>query len=207
MEKISNPKNNFGKKLLYLHNFYTRTIMDNKVTVDGLTFVPYLTRDEIATQVKRVADELRRDLKGKNPVFLCVLNGAFMFAADLIREVGINDAHINFVKYSSYEGVSSTGKVKEIMGLTEDVEGMDVVIVEDIVDTGLTASMMVSDLKKRNPRSIRFVTLLHKPDSSKTGFRPDYVAFSIPPKFIIGYGLDLDGKVRNLKDIYVIEED
>lgn len=181
--------------------------MDNKLTVDGLTFVPYLTRDQIAEQVKRVADELRNDLKGNNPLFLCVLNGAFIFAADLIREVGINDAHINFVKYSSYEGTNSTGKVKEIMGLTEDVEGRDLVIIEDIVDTGLTASMMINDLKKRNPRSIRFVTLLHKPESSKTGFKPDYVAFSIPPKFIIGYGLDLDGKVRNLKDIYVIDEE
>lgn len=181
--------------------------MDNKLTVDGLTFVPYLTHDEIQKQVKRVASELREDLKGKKPLFLCVLNGAFIFAADLFREVGLNDAHISFVKYSSYEGTSSTGKVKEIMGLNEDIEDKDVVIVEDIVDTGLTASMMISDLKKRNPRSIRFVTLLHKPESSKTGFVPDYVAFSIPPKFIIGYGLDLDGKVRNLKDIYVIDED
>lgn len=181
--------------------------MDNKVTVDGLTFVPYITRDEIAREVKRVAGELREDLKGKQPLFLCVLNGAFMFAADLIREAGINDAKINFVRYASYEGTSSSGQVKEIMGLNENVEGLDVVIVEDIVDTGLTASMMVADLKKRNPRSIRFATLLHKPESSKTGFRPDYVAFSIPPKFIIGYGLDLDGKVRNLKDIYVIDEE
>lgn len=181
--------------------------MEDKVIVDGLTFVPYITRDRIQEQVCRIAGELRRDLAGKSPVFLCVLNGAFMFAADLVREVGINDAHINFVKYSSYEGTSTTGKVKEIMGLTEDIEGMDVVVVEDIVDTGLTASMMVADLKKRNPRSIRFVTLLHKPESSKTGFQPDYVAFSIPPRFIIGYGLDLDGKARNLRDIYVIDED
>ncbi len=181
--------------------------MENKVTVDGLTFVPYIKREEIDKQVKRVASELREDLKGKKPLFLCVLNGAFVFAADLIREVGINDSRINFVRYASYEGTTSTGKVKEVMGFTEDIEGMDVVIIEDIVDTGLTASMMVADLKKRNPRSIRFATLLHKPESSKTGFKPDYVAFSIPPKFIIGYGLDLDGKVRNLKDIYVIKED
>lgn len=181
--------------------------MENKVKVDGLSFVPYLTKEEIDTQVKRVAAELRRDLEGSNPVFLCVLNGAFIFAADLIREIGINDSKINFVRYSSYAGTASTGNVKEIMGLTEDIEGKDVVIIEDIVDTGLTAVMMVDDLKKRNPRSVKFATLLHKPESTKTGFKPDYVAFSIPPKFIIGYGLDLDGKVRNLKDIYVIDED
>lgn len=181
--------------------------MDNKVTVDGLTFVPYLKRDQIQNEVERVAAELRRDLKGKSPVFLCVLNGAFIFAADLIRNVGINDCKINFVRYSSYSGMSTTGNVKEIMGLTEEIEGKDVVIIEDIVDTGLTAVRMVEDLKKRNPASVRFVTLLHKPESSKTGFKPDYVAFDIPPKFIIGYGLDLDGKVRNLPDIYVIDEE
>lgn len=181
--------------------------MDNQITVDGLTFVPFITRDKIQEQVRRVAGEIRADLQGRAPLFICVLNGAFIFAADLLRECDINDANITFVRYKSYEGIGSTGNVKEVMGLTEDIAGRDVVIVEDIVDTGLTASMMVNDLRKRNPRSIRFATLLHKPVSSKTGFKPDYVAFEIDPKFIIGYGLDLDGKVRNLKDIYVIKED
>ncbi len=181
--------------------------MEKQVTVDGLTFVPYLTSDKIAEQVRRVASEIRRDLGDSSPVFICVLNGAFMFAADLYREIGINNSVITFVKYSSYQGTQTTGKVKEIIGLREDIEGKDVVIIEDIVDTGLTAVKMIADLKLRNPRSIRFATLLHKPESCKTGFKPDYVAFSIPPKFIIGYGLDLDGKVRNLPDIYVIKEE
>lgn len=180
---------------------------EDRIVVDGLTFVPYLDRETISREVRRVATEIRRDYEGKRPLFLCVLNGAFMFAADLLRETGLNDASISFVRYSSYEGTSSSGRIKELMGLTEDIEGRDVIIVEDIVDTGLTASYMVDDLRRRNPDSIRFATLLYKPASSKTGFKPDYVAFDIPPKFIIGYGLDLDGRVRNLKDIYVIEEE
>lgn len=182
--------------------------MENKVKVNGLSFVPYLTNDKIRTEVSRVASEIRRDLSdARDPIFICVLNGAFMFAADLIREIGINDCKVAFVKYSSYEGTSSTGVVRKLTGLSEDITDKDVVIIEDIVDTGRTAIKMIEDLKKQNPGSVRYATLLYKPEASKTGFKPDYIAFSIPSKFILGYGLDLDGKGRNLKDIYVIDED
>ena len=181
--------------------------MEKQVKVNGLTFVPYLTAERIAEQVKRVASELRNDLEDSQPVFICVLKGAFMFAADLIREVGINDCTVAFVRYASYEGTSTTGKVKQLIGLNEDLADRDVVIIEDIVDTGYTAVKMIDDIKGHNPRSVRFATLLYKPESSRTGFTPDYIAFSIAPKFILGYGLDLDGKGRNLPDIYVIKEE
>jgi len=181
--------------------------MDNSITVNGLRFTPYLTSEDIGKQVRRVAGEIRHDLEGKRPLFLCVLTGAFIFASDLIRAAGITDSSVAFVRYASYEGTSSTGKVKQLMGVGNEVEGRHVVIIEDIVDTGLTAQRMIEDLKRKNPASIRFASLLHKPESSKTGFVPDYVAFSIPPKFIIGYGLDLDGSARNLPDIYVHEDE
>lgn len=181
--------------------------MENYVKVNGMTFVPFIKEEEIKKQVTRVASEIRKDFEGKSPLFLCVLNGAFVFAADLVREAGLNDSEISFVRYSSYSGTGTTGTVKQLIGLPENLEGRDIVIIEDIVDTGLTAQKMIADLKEKKPASIKFATLLMKPDSSRTGFKPDYVAFEIDPRFIIGYGLDLDGKVRNLRDIYVIKED
>lgn len=175
------------------------------VTYQGLEFEPYITRDQIAQQVRRLASEICHDCTSENPLFLCVLNGAFMFAADLFRACGMNHAEITFIRFKSYEGTCSTGKVREIMGLSEDIEGRDVIIIEDIVDTGVTAYQLRQMLLERNPRSVKMATLLYKPGSLKLGTPPEYVGFEIPSKFIIGYGLDLDGEARNLSDIYVVK--
>ena len=178
----------------------------DKVTYNGLTFEPYLTRDEIALQVKRVAEEIRRDHGNANPMFLCVLKGAAIFAVDLFRECGIKDSEITFIRFKSYSGTSTTGAAKQIMGLDEEIEGRTVIVVEDIVDTGVTAKELLKVLREKNPREVKLASLLFKPDSLQTGVKPDYIGFSIPPKFIIGYGLDIDGKARNLRDIFVLSE-
>lgn len=177
------------------------------VTIKGMRFVPYLKREEIARQVERVAEEIRRDFAGKEaPLFICVLNGAFVFAADLFRACRMPESEITFMRYKSYDGTSSTGVVNELIGLSEDIAGRNVVIIEDIVDTGVTAEKMIASLQKRNPACIKFATLLFKPQSLRTKAKPDYVGFEIPSKFIIGYGLDLDGMARDLSDIFVLEE-
>lgn len=172
----------------------------------GLTFEPYIGRDEIAKQVKRMAQEVRRDCVTKSPLFICVLNGAFMFSADFYREVDMPESEITFIRFKSYEGTSSTGVVNTVMGLLEDIEGREVIILEDIVDTGGTAYELRKTLLERKPKSLKLATLLYKPASLAMGVAPEYVGFEIPSKFIIGYGLDLDGQVRGLPDIYVLKE-
>ena len=177
-----------------------------EVTYQGLTFEPYIRRDEIAAQVQRLADEIKRDYEGEAPLFLCVLNGSFIFAADLFRACDLHDAEITFVRFKSYEGMESTGAVKQVMGLTEDITGRHVLIVEDIIDSGVTAAKLREELAKRNPKSVKMVSLLFKPEALEVGTGPEYVGFEIPRKFILGYGLDLDGLARNLPDIYVLKE-
>ena len=177
-----------------------------EVTYQGLTFVPYIKRDEIAAQVQRLAGEIKRDYEGEAPLFLCVLNGSFIFAADLFRACDMHDAEITFVRFKSYEGMESTGDVKQVMGMTEDITGRHVLIVEDIIDSGVTAAKLREELAKHNPKSVKMVSLLFKPEALEVGRGPEYVGFEIPRKFILGYGLDLDGLARNLPDIYVLKE-
>ena len=181
-----------------------RTVMQ-EVTYQGMTFVPFIKRDAIAEQVRRLAFEIRRDYQDEAPLFLCVLNGSFIFAADLFRACDLHDADISFVRYKSYEGTESTGEVKQVMGLTEDITGRHVLIVEDIIDSGITAEKLRQDLAKHNPKSVKMVSLLFKPEALKVGNAPEYVGFEIPRKFILGYGLDIDGLARNLPDIYVLK--
>ena len=174
-----------------------------QVTYNGLTFEPYITRERIQARIEELAREITAEFAGKKPLFLCVLNGAAPFASELFLNVE-TDAEITFIRLKSYEGTSSTGTVKEVMGLTEDIAGRPVIVVEDIVDTGNTIRRLVDDLEARNPAQVKIATLLFKPESLRCDVTPDYVGFEIPPNFIIGYGLDLDGLARNLKDIYVL---
>lgn len=177
-----------------------------RVTYKGLNFVPYLEKEEIERQIARIARSIEADCKVDNPLFICVLNGAFPFASDLFRAVNLPGSEIAFIRLKSYEGTGSTGKVKQIMGLDEDITGRTVIVVEDIVDTGRTIARLVDDLKAMHPGEVKVAALLYKPESDQVGIRPDYVGFEIPAKFIIGFGLDLDGLARNLPDIWVVEE-
>jgi len=175
-----------------------------QVTYKGLTFVPYLESDEIQRKVREIGERITRETQGKRPLFLCVLNGAFAFASDLFRNIRLADAEISFIRLKSYEGTSSTGVVKEVIGLNEDITGRTVIVIEDIVDTGKTITRLVQDLKAKGPAEVKVATLLFKPESMQTSLVPDYVGFDIPSDFIIGYGLDIDGLARNLPDIWVL---
>lgn len=162
--------------------------------------------EEILKRVKAVADRINTDMAGKNPLLLAVLNGSFMFAADLMRMITI-PCEISFVKLASYQGTTSTGEIKEVIGINEDLAGRTVIIVEDIVESGLTMKRMIDTLGTRNPESIHICTLLLKPEKLKINLNIEYAAMEIPNDFIVGYGLDYDQQGRNLRDIYTLVEE
>ena len=178
----------------------------SSIKINGKRFRVSIPEAEIKRRVKEVAGEISKDLEGKNPLFLGVLNGSFIFAADLMREMTI-PCEISFVKLASYQGTTSTGKVTEVIGINEDLTGRTVVIVEDIVESGATMQRMIEQLGTRNPESVRICTLFFKPDKLTEDLNLDYVAFRIPDDFILGYGLDYDQAGRGLRDVYTIIED
>ncbi len=167
------------------------------------TFKTSIPEAEIRKRVKAVADRINRDMADKNPILIAVLNGSFIFAADLMRMLTI-PCEISFVKLASYEGTTSSGKITEVLGINEDLSGRTVIIVEDIVDTGLTMKRMIETLGTRNPASIHVCTLLVKPDKLTVDLNIEYAAMEIPNDFIVGYGLDYDQQGRNLPDIYTV---
>ncbi|MDY6206599.1 MAG: hypoxanthine phosphoribosyltransferase [Prevotella sp.] len=169
------------------------------------TFRPSIPEAVILERVKEVADRINRDMDGKNPLLLAVLNGSFIFAADLMRYITI-PCEISFVKLASYQGTTSTGKITEVIGINEDLTNRTVIIVEDIVESGLTMKRMIETLGTRNPASIHICTLLLKPERLAVPLDIDYVAMEIPNDFILGYGLDYDQQGRNLRDIYTLVE-
>ena len=175
------------------------------IQVKDKTFAVSIPESEIKQQIKRVAAEISRDYAGRQPVFLAVLNGSFIFAADLLREVDL-PCEISFVKLASYQGTSSTGEIREVIGLNIDITGRPVIIVEDIVDTGLTMAHMLETLQSHNPASIDICTLLFKPTKLQVSLDVRYCCKEIPDDFVVGFGLDYDGFGRNTKDIYTIVE-
>lgn len=177
------------------------------IQVRDKKFIPFLTVKQIDEQVTRLAEMINVDYKGKSPLFIGILNGSFIFAADLFKKITI-DAEISFIKLASYKGTRSTGNVITSIGLDESLKGRHVIIIEDIVDTGKTLHEFLPQLYDQQPSSLKIASLLHKPDALLYPINIDYLGFSVPNKFLLGYGLDYDGLARNLKEIYqLIDEE
>jgi hypoxanthine phosphoribosyltransferase len=169
------------------------------------TFEPYLKKEEIQTQIQRIADEMTMEYAGKNPLFIAVLNGSFMFASDLFKCLKFN-AEICFIKLASYKGTKSSGQVVSVIGLDMSLKDRHIVVLEDIVDTGRTLSHFLPELENQQPASLKLCALLHKPDATVFPIQLDFIGFSIPNRFVVGYGLDYDGYGRNLPEIYQLAE-
>jgi len=163
-----------------------------------------ISESEIKKRVKTLANKINEDYKGKKPIFVGILNGCYVFMADLLREIDL-DIEVDFVKIRSYEGDSSTGTIKFRKDISADIDGRDIIIVEDIIDSGFTINFLVNRLRNSGPKSVAVATILFKKEIAKLDFNVDYVGFEIPPEFVVGYGLDYDEKYRQLKDVMVME--
>ena len=175
------------------------------ITVHGKVFIPYLTAAQIQEQIVRLAAELKKDYEGKTPLFIAILNGSFIFAADLFKALDI-EAEICFIKLASYKGTKSTGQVISAIGLDTDVKDRHVVVLEDIVDTGKTLTSFLPQLHHQLPASLKICSLLHKPEATVFPLDINYIGFTIPNRFVLGYGLDFDGLGRNIPELYQLEE-
>lgn len=175
------------------------------ITVNQQQFKPYLQAAEISVRIKALATQINKDYEGKRPIFIAILNGSFMFASDLFKEITI-DAEICFIKLASYKGTRSTGNVITSIGLDEPLENRHIVIIEDIVDTGNTLHKFLPQLYNQQPASLKIASLLHKPEALEHPITIDYLGFSVPNIFLLGFGLDYDGLGRNLPEIYQIIE-
>ncbi len=171
------------------------------ITLRGKTFEVYLTKSEVKKRIHQLGEQITRDFQNKDVVVLAVLNGSFIFMADLCREINL-PLVCTFVKLSSYQGIATTGQVRSVLGLETDLKGKHVIIVEDIVDTGISMEYLLKTLTDHHPETISIATLLFKSEAFRFKYKIDYVGFEIPNKFVLGYGLDYDGLGRNLPDIY-----
>ncbi len=191
---------NFCDAVLYL------TDMEKQVRLKDKTFRLYKSETEIISAIRHIANQINDDYIGKRPLLVPVLNGSFMFASDLMKELKL-DCELSFVKAVSYVGTESSGKLHTLIGLNENVEGRHVIILEDIVDSGHTLSRIIPSITQHQPASLKVASLLFKPHALKVDLTIDYVGIEIPNEFIVGYGLDYDGLGRNLRDIYQVVEE
>jgi hypoxanthine phosphoribosyltransferase len=180
--------------------------MKSSIQIHDKHFEVFIAKNVIEERITELATKISEDYEGKRPIFLAILNGSFMFAAELMKSISVV-CEITFLRVSSYQATESSGKVHQILGLLENIEGRDVIVVEDIVDTGLTMVEIKQQLFAQNPASLSVVTLFQKPEALKQTLDIEYVGFEIENKFVLGYGLDYDGLGRNLADLYVLCEE
>ncbi|MCU0358506.1 MAG: hypoxanthine phosphoribosyltransferase [Cyclobacteriaceae bacterium] len=172
-----------------------------KITVKDLSFAPFIPESAILERVAQIGQQISADYAGRVPLFLPILNGSFVFAADLLREVSL-ECRVSFVKHASYQGTTSTGQLKTLIGLNESIFNQDIIVVEDIMDTGLTLSKVIEELRSLGTRSVEIATLIRKAPAREHAVKPKYIGFDIDNEFVLGYGLDYEGLGRNLSAIY-----